>query len=105
VIGNRGVRVAHVKEGDSMQGCQVLFIGVAENRRAVSIMTNVKGSAVLTVGESPNFAASGGMIEFCLEGNKIRFDINLGAVNAAKLKMSARLLALAKTVIGAAGGD
>jgi hypothetical protein len=45
------------------------------------------------------------MIEFCLEGNKIRFDINLGAVNAAKLKMSARLLALAKTVIGAAGGD
>ena len=39
--------------------------------------------------ESRDFAESGGMIEFLLEGNKIRFEINLGAVNAAKLKMSA----------------
>jgi hypothetical protein len=105
VVGNRGMRVDHLKQGDSMQGCQVLFIGATENRRAASILANVKGSAVLTVGESPNFAENGGMIEFCLEGKKIRFDINLAAVNKAKLKMSARLLALAKTVIGTAGGD
>jgi hypothetical protein len=57
------------------------------------------------VGESHNFAEDGGMIEFLLEGNKIRFEINLAAVNAAKLKMSARLLTLAKTVIGTSGGN
>jgi hypothetical protein len=57
------------------------------------------------VGEAHNFAEDGGMIEFLLEGNKIRFEINLGAVNAAKLKMSARLLTLAKTVIGTVGGN
>ena len=56
------------------------------------------------MGESHDFADSGGMIEFLLEGNKIRFEINLGAVNAAKLKMSARLLTLAKAVIGTLGG-
>jgi hypothetical protein len=65
---------------------------------------SVKGSAVLTVGESSDFAESGGMIRFCMDGNKIRFEINLAAVNAAKLKMSARLLTLAKAVIGTAGG-
>jgi hypothetical protein len=43
--------------------------------------------------------------DLLLEGNKIRFEINLGAVNAAKLKMSARLLTLAKTVIGTVGGN
>lgn len=77
----------------------------AENKRASSIRANVKGSAVLTTGESESFAEDGGIIEFCLEGNKIRFEINLGAVNAAKVKMSARLLALAKTVIGSTGGS
>jgi hypothetical protein len=57
------------------------------------------------VGESRDFAESGGMIESLLGGNKIRFEINLGAVNAAKLKMSARPLTLAKTVIGTVGGN
>jgi hypothetical protein len=104
VVGNRGMRVEHLKQGDSVQGCQVLFIGAAENKRTASILANVKRSAILTVGESQNFAENGGMIEFFLEGKKIRFDINLAAVNAAKLKMSARLLALAKTV-KTAGGD
>jgi YfiR/HmsC-like len=104
VVGNRGVRVKHLKEGDSTKDCQILFIGAAESKRTTSILANVKGSAVLTVGESPNFAESGGMIEFCREANKIRFDINLAAVGAAKLKMSARLLTLAKTVIGTSGG-
>jgi hypothetical protein len=45
------------------------------------------------------------MIGFCMEGNKIRFEINVEAVSAAKLRMSARLLTLAKTLIGTARGN
>jgi hypothetical protein len=44
---------------------------------------------VLTVGESRNFAEDGGMIGFSIEENKVRFAINLAAVNGAKLKVSA----------------
>lgn len=54
---------------------------------------------MLTVGDSEHFAEEGGMIGFFLEDNKVRFEINLGAAEQAKLKISARLLALAKTVI------
>jgi hypothetical protein len=56
------------------------------------------------VGESINFAQGGGMIGFLLEDNKVRFEINLEAAERAKLKISARLLALAKTVIGGPKG-
>jgi hypothetical protein len=106
VIGDRGIRVQHLKQADATHGCQVLFIGGAESKRAAAgILANVKGSAILTVGESQDFAEDGGMIEFCPEGNKIRFNINLATVSAAKLKMSARLLTLAKTVIGTQGGS
>jgi iron complex outermembrane receptor protein len=53
----------------------------------------------LTVGESDEFVRHGGMIGFCLEENKIRFDINLKAAQRGNLKISSRLLLLAKTVI------
>jgi len=104
-IGGHRARIQHLKNLDGVANCQVLFIGAAESKRDNSIVAKGKGNGVLTVGESQGFAEDGGMIEFCREGNKIRFEINLGAVSAAKLKMSARLLALAKTVIGKAGGD
>jgi len=52
------------------------------------------------VGESEHFVQEGGMIGFLLEENKIRFEVNLEAAERAKLKMSSRLLELAKTVIG-----
>jgi hypothetical protein len=56
------------------------------------------------VGESENFVQQGGMIGFFLEDNKVRFEINLDAAERARLKISARLLALAKTVIGGPKG-
>jgi hypothetical protein len=59
---------------------------------------------VLTVGESQYFVQQGGVIGFCLVENKVRFNINLEAAGKARLKISAKLLALAKTVIGNSGG-
>lgn len=104
-IRERAIRVQHLRPSDGIQDCQILFISASENKRTAGILADAKGSAILTVGESQTFAEDGGMIEFCLEGNKIRFEINLSAVGTAKLKMSARLLALAKTVIGTPGGN
>jgi hypothetical protein len=44
------------------------------------------------------------MIGFLPEENKIRFEVNLEATQKAKLRISSRLLALAKSVIGGRGG-
>ena len=60
---------------------------------------------MLTVGESEHFVQDGGMIGFLLEENKIRFEINLEAAEHAKLKLSSRLLALAKRVLGGQRGS
>ena len=86
------------------QGCQVLFLGTLEKKRIAKILASLNGNPVLTVGESENFAQQGGMIGLCLEDNKVRFEINLGAANRAKLRISARLSSPAKTVIGGPKG-
>jgi hypothetical protein len=69
------------------------------------VLASLRGKAVLTVGETEDFAEDGGMIAFLVEENKIRFEINLEAADKAKLKISSKLLALAKTVIGNQKGN
>jgi hypothetical protein len=103
-IGARVLRVQHFRKPQEIQGCQVLFIGAGERKLLPAILAGVKGDSVLTVGESEHFVQDGGMIGFCLEENKIRFEINLEVAQKAKFRISSRLLALAQSVIGGQRG-
>ncbi len=104
-IGNRALRVLHLREREPINGCQVLFIAAAQKRRQTEELASVNGRPMLTVGETEDFAEQGGIIGFCLEEKKVRFEINVGAAEKARLKISAKLLALAKTVLGSQRGD
>jgi hypothetical protein len=74
--------------------CHILFISSSEKARLPQILRQLKGSSVLTVSEIPGFTETGGMINFVLEGTKIRFQINNDAANGAGLKISSKLLKL-----------
>jgi hypothetical protein len=104
-VGNHPLRVEHLREFEKAHGCQVLFLGTGEKKRIGEALADISGLPVLTVGETEHFVQEGGIIGFCLEENKIRFEINLDAAGKAKLKISAKLLALAKTVVGNARGN
>ena len=104
MIGARAVRVIHFRQVQEIQGCQIVFLGTPEKKLISAMLANLRASPILTVGESEDFVQGGGMIGFFLEGNKVRFDINLDAAERAKLKISARLLALAKIVVGGPKG-
>ena len=97
----------HVQHFNSHRnrGCQILFIGESQQKRAPSLLTRIQGNPILTVGDTEHFVQDGGMIGFLLEENKIRFEINLEAAEHAKLRLSSRLLALAKRVLGGQRGS
>ena len=99
-IGARSLHVRHLKQPSELQGCHVVFLGEKEKRLFSTVLELLKGSPVLIVGESEHFVQGGGTIGFFLEENKIRFEINLEAAEKARLRISSRLLALAKTVVG-----
>jgi YfiR/HmsC-like len=103
-IGTRPVSVEHFRQAREIVGCQVLFIGASQKKTIPTALESLKGFPILTVGESEHFVQEGGMIGFFLEDNKVRFEINLTAAERARLKVSARLLSLAKTVIGGPKG-
>jgi hypothetical protein len=104
-IGQRPLRVAHLSGTGKIGECQVLFVGgPGDKKRIEETLASAGNLPILTVGEADQFAEDGGTIGFCTEDNKIRFDVNLEAAGKAGLKISAKLLALAKTVLGVPKG-
>jgi hypothetical protein len=77
-------------------GCQVLFVSRSERDRLPQILAPLKSSPVLTVGDTKGFLVQGGIVNFILEGSKVHFEINPAAAEQAGLKISSKLLRLAR---------
>lgn len=96
VVNDRKVVVQKAKVAPPSKACQVVFFGASEKdtRRILPGL----GPGVLTVGEGEGFVHDGGMIAFVLENRRVRFEINQSAAENAGLKLSSKLLSVAKAV-------
>lgn len=94
------LQVKRLQPGEDLRACHVLFISESERRRVPSILATLRGASVLTVADMDHFIESGGMIQFVMEKKRVRFGIDVGAASRARLKVSSKLLSLARTVTG-----
>ncbi|HXP78386.1 MAG TPA: YfiR family protein [Verrucomicrobiae bacterium] len=92
------IRIYHA--GEDLRGAHILFISASERKRLPMILSSLRGSSVLTVADTAGFLDAGGMIQFLNENGRVRFAIDVDATSRAKLKMSSKLLSLAKVVGG-----
>jgi len=76
----------------------ILFLSSSEESHLPQIMKGLEQASVLTVSDMEQFAERGGMIAFTVEDQKVRFNVNVGAVERAGLKMGSQLLKLARIV-------
>ncbi len=74
------------------------FRQLVGKKHLTQILESLKESSVLTVGETDRFAQFDGAVNFILEANKVRFEINVDAAARARPKLSSKLLALARIV-------
>jgi hypothetical protein len=95
-VGARRVIVKHFDSADQIGPCQILFVPMTEDDSLSGIIQKVQNSAVLTIGESEDFDSSGGCFRFFTDDNKMRFEINQDAAEQAGLRVSSKLLKLAK---------
>jgi hypothetical protein len=92
------VHVRLLGRGESAAGLQVLFVGRAETARVNAVAASADGLPVLVVSESDAAQVQGSAINFVVVDDKVRFDVALHPINRAGLKISARLLAVARAV-------
>jgi len=98
-VNGRGFVIRHLKLEQARQ-CQIVFVSASEKRNLRSILASLKGAGVLTVGETSGFAEMGGVINFQIVESKVRFEVNISAADLAHIKLSSKLLSLAKIVRG-----
>ena len=95
-INGHAIVVRQIKSPADLKGCHVVFISALVKAREPEALAAVNGLGILTVGETDNFIQAGGMINFVIDNNRIRFEINDAAARRAGLKISSKLLALAR---------
>jgi hypothetical protein len=96
-IDGREIAVVHAK-ADALRACHVLYVSGLDQRRSQQIVDELRTAPVMTVSDRDRFAESGGIAGFYVEAGKMRFTINLDAALRARLRISSRLLNLAKLV-------
>lgn len=89
---------SNVPEAELRQ-CQVVFFAYDTTEAALAAaLKRLEGAPVLTIGDVPNFAQRGGMLELYRTETRLRFDINLASAQRAGLKVSSQLSKLAGRV-------
>ena len=92
-------RISTLRPGE----CHLLYVPAASMTAFRAMQRELSPQSILTVGESRDFLERGGMIQFVVESNRVRFSVNTRSAHASGLRIGSRLLRLAKEVVGNEG--
>ena len=94
----RPLQVRRYATVDEIKTCHILFISRSAGDRPELILAALKQRPIVTVSDADGFVQRGGMIRFVTDRNRIRLQINPGAVDAAHLTISSKLLRVAEII-------
>ncbi|HEY4951659.1 MAG TPA: YfiR family protein [Candidatus Acidoferrales bacterium] len=97
-MNDREVVARRTHELSDLKSCQLVFVSDQDGTHLPEILTTLNGSNVLVIGESDAFVERGGCVQFILVNSRVRFAINVDALQRARLTVSSKLLMLAKIV-------
>jgi hypothetical protein len=97
-IGGKSVVARRISTPQESGNCQILFLSSTEESRLNKIIEAMEKEAVLTVSDMPEFSEHGGMVQFVVEGKRVRFEVNLTAAQNAGLTLRSELLRVATVV-------
>jgi hypothetical protein len=96
------IDVRSISKPDAVVGCTVLFIGPSRLKLLRELVGTPHESGVLIVGEGPGFIDSGGALEFVWTDDRIQFNASIVAMQRSGVRVSSRLLTLARNLRGSA---
>lgn len=99
-INGRPVSVKKLNHGDPIKGLHILFIARTDQSRMAATLAAARGLPLLVVTETDHKSMPVGVINFVIDGEKVRFDVALRSAEVNNIKLSARLLTVARKVIG-----
>ncbi len=99
LLAGRSIEVVGCQNIDQLRKCHILFIGSSDERETRRILQVLREVSALTVGDMKDFIANGGIINFVLQEDRVQFEVNHKSATRAGLRISSRLLGVAKLVV------
>jgi opacity protein-like surface antigen len=96
-VNGRVIRIRSLKPTDDLHGVNIVFLG-GDARSTLALLARIGDAPVLTVGEQDDFTAKGGVVRLYTDQDRLRFEINMTRAEQEGLKVSAKMLGLAKIV-------
>jgi hypothetical protein len=104
-VGERAITIRRVAWDQPLFGVQAAFVSEDDPRRLRRVLDAASSAGVLSIGEGAGFASNGGVIALLLVNRRVRFDIDVDAATAARLRISSKLLALGHVVRSSRSGS
>jgi hypothetical protein len=98
-VNARPILVRDVKTAGEVLDCRIIYIDTANGPVVAGVMKNARQRCALVIGVSNDFLLRGGIIKLLVENNRMKFDVNVGAADRTKIRLSSKLLALARSVV------
>jgi len=95
----RNIEIRRCADLRSLCGSHIVFVATSAMQNMEAIAASAAKRRVLLVGHAPDFLERGGMINFVVVNNRIRFDIHTGNSRRAGLEISSKLLKVARSII------
>ncbi len=99
-INDRPLAVLRLSKISSVSACSIVFIGHSEASHLEKDLSALAQFPILTVSDIPGFLDQGGTIQFVLQQDRVRFEVNLAAAHKSGLTLSSQLLKVAIKVVG-----
>lgn len=102
-VQGRKVSVRRLRRGEPLNGLHVLFVGGEAAGELAPVVAAAKDTPLLVVTDSEDALARGSTINFVAVDNRVRFDVALPSAQRSQLRISSRLLSVARRVVKAEG--
>lgn len=97
-VGDRAIDVRRLRRGDPLAGLHMLFVGAGESAQLPALVRAAQGLPLLVVTEEPSGLPPGSAINLAVVDGKVRFDVALESAERAGIRLSSRLLSVARSV-------
>ncbi len=97
-VRGKTLTVRHIKTLQDAGSCQLLFISPSEKNYIAQILQEIRDYSIITIGDYEGFAQQGVIINFYIEQESVRFEINVNAARHTGIQISSKLLKLARIV-------
>ena len=97
-IGGAPIAARRLRNLEEAKGCRILFVSASEEPDLKRLLAMAGREHMLTVSNIPHFADRRGMIGFVLRDRRVRFQVNLDAIEESGMTVSSELLRVADAI-------